>query len=136
MQNIYDKKWFWGLFENIVDIWLLKYFMKLWKWTMYFKYINLWAFDVVLPLCQDFDDYPVRVATCLCNNHDCVTTLSVLVYVTTLSYGLGWGFWFWNSIGYFYGSQWIICSFIVILGSLVLHYFYYSCNIVNEIDFA
>ena len=28
MQNIFDKKWFWD-FENIVDIWLLKCFMKL-----------------------------------------------------------------------------------------------------------
>ena len=28
MQNIFDRKWFWNL-ENIVDIWLLKCFMKL-----------------------------------------------------------------------------------------------------------
>ena len=30
MQDIFDKKWFWD-FENIVDIWLLKCFMKLLK---------------------------------------------------------------------------------------------------------
>ena len=30
MQNIFDKNWFWD-FENIVDIWLLKCFMKLLK---------------------------------------------------------------------------------------------------------
>ena len=36
----------------------------------------------------------------------------------------------------FYGSQWIKYSFIVILGSLVLYYFYNSCRVVNEIDFA
>jgi len=29
----------------------------------------------------------------------CVTTLYMFVYVTTLSCCLGWGFWFWNSIG-------------------------------------
>ena len=28
MQDIFDKRWFWD-FENIVDIWLLKCFMKL-----------------------------------------------------------------------------------------------------------
>ena len=131
MQNIYDTKRFWGLWEYCEYLVIEIFYETTWKWIVYFKYINLWAFDVVLPLCQDFDDYPVRVTTRLCDNHDYVTTLSVLVCVTTLSYGLGW-----NSIGYFYGSQWIICSFIVILGSLVLHYFYYSCNIVNEIDFA
>ena len=40
--------------------------------------------------------------------------------------------WYWI----FYGSQWIICSFIVTLGSLVLQYGYHSCHDVKEIYFA
>ena len=51
-------------FENIVDIWLLKYLMKLLESKLYILNIfNLWAFDVGLPLCFDVGDYPVFV-TC------------------------------------------------------------------------
>ena len=40
--------------------------------------------------------------------------------------------WYWI----FYGLQWIICSFIVTLRSLVLQYVYHSCHDVKEIYFA
>ena len=58
-------------FENIVDIWLLKYLMKLLGSKLYIlNTFNLWAFDVGLPLCYDIGDYPVFVTcdlTCLCD---------------------------------------------------------------------
>ena len=79
----------------------------------------------------------------LCDNHVCVTTrlcddpsMWWPVCVTTLSRGLGWGLWLWNGIRYFYGSQWIICCFIVTLVSLVLQYIYHSCHDVKEIYFV
>ena len=51
-------------FENIVDIWLLKYLMKLLGSKLYILNIfNLWAFHVGLPLCFDVGDNPVFV-TC------------------------------------------------------------------------
>ena len=100
-------------------LWIFGYWNILWNYlemNYIFKYINLWAFDVGLSLCHDIGDYPV-----------CVTTLSC---------GPGWGFWFWNDIGYTYDSHWLICSFIVILGSLVLQYVYHSCHDVKEIYFV
>ena len=49
-------------FEKIVDIWLLKYLMKLLGSKLYiFNTFNLWAFDVGFPLCYDVSDYPVFV---------------------------------------------------------------------------
>ena len=67
-------------FENIMDIWLLKYFMKLLGSKLYIlNTFNLWAFDVSLPLSYDIGDYLVFVMTslwrviilslwrCLCN---------------------------------------------------------------------
>ena len=126
-------------FENIVAIWLLKYFMKLLGRELCISN-TLWAFDMVLSLCHDIGDYPICVTTLSVWRSICVTTSSVWrpvyvttpsmwwpVCVTTLSCGLGWGFWIWN------GSQWIICSFIVTLRSLVLQYVYHSCHDVNEI---
>ena len=51
-------------FENIVDIWLLKYLTKLLGSKLYIlNTFNLWAFDVGLPLCYDVGDYPVFVMT-------------------------------------------------------------------------
>ena len=51
-------------FENIVNIWLLKYLMKLLGSKLYIlNTFNLWAFDVVLSLCYDIGDYPLFV-TC------------------------------------------------------------------------
>ena len=51
-------------FENIVDIWLLKYLMKLLGSKLYsLNTFNLWAFDVGLPLCYDAGDYPIFVMT-------------------------------------------------------------------------
>ena len=133
MQNIYDKKWFWGLWEYYGCLVIEIFYETTWKWTVYFKYINLWAFDVVLPLCHDIGDCHICVTIasvwrpCLCGDPVCVTTLLC---------GIGWGFWFWNGIGYFYGSQWIIYSFIVTLRRLVLQYVYHSCYDVKEIYFA
>ena len=66
MQNIFDKKWFWELWEYGVYLLIKIFYATTWKWTMYFKYINLWTFDVILLLCHDIGDYPI-----------CVTTLSV-----------------------------------------------------------
>ena len=64
MQNIFDKKWFFEDFKNIVDIWLLKYFMKLLGSKLcILNTFNLWAFDMGLPLCYDIGDYFVFV-TC------------------------------------------------------------------------
>ena len=131
MQNIYDKKWFWGLWEYCGYLVIEILYETTWKWTMYFKYINLWVFDVVLPLCYDIGDYSVFVMMsvwrpCLCDEHICVTTrlcedpVCVMtkfvwrprprmcdnpnpVCVTTLSCGLGWDFLFWNSVGYLSG---------------------------------
>ena len=61
-------------FENIVDIWLLKYIMKLLGSKLYIlNTFNLWAFDVGLPLCYDVGDYPVFVMT----SFWCVTTSSL-----------------------------------------------------------
>ena len=49
-----------GDFENIVDIWLLKYLLKLlWSKLYILDTFNLWVFDVGLPLCYDVGDYPV-----------------------------------------------------------------------------
>ena len=73
----------------------------------------------------------------------CVTISSVwwLVFVTTRLCDnlVMWPWvrfldlkWYWI----FYGSQWIICSFIITLGGLVLQYVYYSCHDVKEIYFA
>ena len=54
-------------FENIVDIWLLKYLLKLlWSKLYILNTFTLWAFDVGLPLCYDVDDYPVFVTMSLC----------------------------------------------------------------------
>ena len=51
-------------FENIVDIWLLNYFMKLLESKLcILNTFNLWAFDVDLPLYYDIGDFPVFV-TC------------------------------------------------------------------------
>ena len=51
-------------FENIADIWLLKYIMKLLGSKLYIlNTFNLWVFDVGLPLCYDVGDYLVFV-TC------------------------------------------------------------------------
>ena len=66
MQNIFDKKWFFEDFKNIVDIWLLKYFMKLLGSKLcILNTFNLWAFDMGLPLCCDIGDYSVFVTTSL-----------------------------------------------------------------------
>ena len=63
MQNILIRNGFKD-FENIVDIWLLKYPMKLLRSKLYIlNTFNLWAFDVGLPLCYDVGDYPVFVTT-------------------------------------------------------------------------
>ena len=82
MQNIYDKKWFWGLWEYCGYLVIEILYETTWKWTMYFKYINLWVFDVVLPFCHDIGDYPVFVMMSmwrpyLCDDYICVTTPSV-----------------------------------------------------------
>ena len=53
-------------FENIVDIWLLKYLLKLLGSKLYIlNTFNLWAFDVGLSLCYDVGDYPVFVTMSL-----------------------------------------------------------------------
>ena len=101
-------------FEYIVAIWLLKYF-------------NLWAFDVVSSLCHDISDYPVCVMTPSMWRPVCVMAPSVWHWVRFLDLK-----WYWI----FYGSQWIICSFIVTLRSLVLQYVYHSCHDVKEIYFG
>ena len=121
MQNTYDKKWFWGPWEYYVYLVIEIFYETTWKWTMYFKYFNLWAFDVLLSLCHDICDYPVYVTTRLCDD------LVMWPWVRFLDLK-----WYWI----FYGSQWIICSFIVNLGSLVLQYVYHSCHDVKEIYFA
>ena len=86
----------------------------------------------------------------LCDNPVCLTTTSVWrlrlcddpVYVTTTlmwrpcHVALGEVSSFEMVLDIFYSSQWIICSFIVILGTLVLHYFYQSYCVVKEIYFA
>ena len=125
-------------FENIVAIWLLKYFMKLFgselcilntltcellTWFCHCAMIlvitpSLWrSVYVTTHLCDD----PVCVTTCLCDN------LVMWPWVRFLDLK-----WYWI----FYGSQWIICSFIITLGSLVLQYVYYSCHNVKGIYFA
>ena len=132
MQNIYDKKWFCELWEYCGYLVIEIFYEITWKWTMYFKYISLWAFDVVLPLCHDIGDYPVCVTTMFVWRLVCVTTPSVwwpcyvaLGEVLVLK-------WYWV----FYGSRWLICSFIVTLGSLVLQYVYHFCHDVKEIYFV
>ena len=63
MQNILTRNGFKD-FENIVDIWLLKYLMKLLGIKLcILNTFNLWAYDVGLPLCYDVGDYHVFV-TC------------------------------------------------------------------------
>ena len=74
MQNIYDKKWFWVLWEYCGYLVIETFYETTWKWTVYFKYINLWAFDMHLPLCHDIGDYPVCVMAHLCDHLVCVTT--------------------------------------------------------------
>ena len=85
MQNIYDTKRFWGLWEYCEYLVIEIFYETTWKWIVYFKYINLWAFDVVLPLCHDIGDYPVYVTTRLCDDPICVSTrlCDYLVYVST-----------------------------------------------------
>ena len=61
MQNIFYKKWFWGLWEYCGYLVIEILYETTWKWTMYFKYINLWAFDVGLPLCYNIGDYLIFV---------------------------------------------------------------------------
>ena len=106
---------------------------------MCFEYINLWAFDVVFPMCHDINDDLI-----------CVTSPSVWqprqcenpIYMTITSVwrpcyvALGEVSNFEMVLDIFYSSEWIICSFIVILGTLVLHYFYQSYCVVKEIYFA
>ena len=59
MQNILTRNGFKD-FENIVDIWLLKYLMKLLGIKLcILNTFNLWAYDVGLPLCYDVSDYHV-----------------------------------------------------------------------------
>ena len=59
MQNILTRNGFKD-FENIVDIWLLKYLMKLLGSKLYIlNTFNLWAFDLDLPLYYDVGDYHV-----------------------------------------------------------------------------
>ena len=73
MQYIYDKKWFWGLWEYWRYLVIEIFYETTSKWTKCFEYINLWAFDVVLPLFRDIGDYPFCV------------TCDYPIYVTTPS---------------------------------------------------
>ena len=109
-------------FENIVAIWLLKYFMKLLRSELCISNtltckLLMWFCHCAMRLCDD----PVYVTTRMCDD------LVTWPWVRFLDLK-----WYWI----FYGSQWIICSFIVTLGSLVLQYVYHYCHDVKEIYFA
>ena len=111
--------------ENIVDIWLLKYFMKLLGSKLYVSNtltceLLMWIFHFAMILVITPSMWwPVCVMNPLVWKPVYVKTLFMWwpVYVMTLSCGLGWGFCFWNGIGYTYGSHWLKCSFIPTLGS-------------------
>ena len=117
-------------FENIVAIWLFKYFMKilgselcisntltceLLIWFCHCAMILVITSSVWQPhLCDDPSMWWPR----LCDN------LVMWPWVRFLDLK-----WYWI----FYGYQWIICGFIVTLGCLVLQYVYHSCHDVKEI---
>ena len=111
--------------ENIMDIWLLKYFIKLLGSELYIS--NTLTCELLMWICHCAMILVITPSVWwphLYDNSVCVTTLSC---------DLGWGFWFWNGIGYTYGSHWLLCSFIVTLGSLVRQYIYNSCHDIKEI---
>ena len=128
-------------FENIVAIWLLKYFMKLLWSELYISntltcelLILVITPSVWLPrLCDD----PICVTTRLCDDPFVWRPVCVMTRLCDDLVMWPWARfldlkWYWV----FYGSQWIICSFLVTLRSLVLQYVYHSCHDVKEIYFA
>ena len=121
-------------FENIVDIWLLKFFMKLLRSelcvlnTLTYELL-MWFFPCAMTLVMTSSVWRLR----LCDDPAYVTT--TLVW-RPCHVALGEVSSFEMVLDIFYSSQWIIYSFIVILGSLVLHYFYQSYCVVEEIYFA
>ena len=109
-------------FENIVVIWLLKYFMKLLGSELCISNtltceLLMWFSHCAMILVTNLSMWWPH----LCDD------LVMWPWVRFLDLK-----WYWI----FYGSQWIICSFMVTLGSLVLQYVYHSCHDVKEIYFA
>ena len=94
-------------FENTVDIWLLKYFMKLLESELCI--LNTLACELLMWFCHCALILVIILSVwrpCLCDDPVCVMThlCDDPICVMTLSFGLGWGFWFWNDIRYFDGS--------------------------------
>ena len=109
-------------FENIVAIWLLKYFMKL----------------LGSELCIS-NTLTCELLTWFCH---CAMILAITPSVWRPRLCDDLVMWPWVRFLYlkwywiFYGSQWIICSFIVTLRNLALQYVYHSCHDVKEIYFV
>ena len=126
-------------FKNIVDIWLLQYFMKLLGSELCI--LNTLICEVLMWFCHCsmILVIPLSLCQCLCNDPVCVTTHlcddpgrlcdDLIMWPWVRSLVLKW---YWV----FHGSHWLICSLIVFWGSLVLHQFYHSFNVVHEVDFA
>ena len=120
-------------FENIMDVWLLKYFMKLLGSELYIS--NTLTCELLMWFCHCAMILVITLSVwrlCLCDDLSVwrprlCDDLVMWPWVRFLVLK-----WYWV----FYGSRWLICSFIVTLGSLVLQYVYHSCHDVKEIYFV